>query len=263
MPTTAASSTPRTHRGPRRVVPRRAHQGVLGRCRGRDGPALDGRRAPARRERFRVTWFLDPSEPRGRPAGPTASPSPTGCASTCPATARSAPTFTADARPVNVGRTQRDIPERTRRLVIHRDKKVPGARGAPRPAGCRSTTSTTAATAVRSDTPQPRRPVPGRPPPAPPGPARHQRRRRRPRRADVHRRPRRRHRPCRQTDATDQAAAPTEGALRAPAGRAHAALVDHVPRPAAPGRRRRRLNRGDQDRVSAGQLGSSPAGRRW
>jgi hypothetical protein len=38
------------------------------------------------------------------------------------------PTFTADARPVSVGRTQRTVPERTRRLVLHRDKKcrVPG-----------------------------------------------------------------------------------------------------------------------------------------
>ena len=33
------------------------------------------------------------------------------------------PVFVADARPVSVGRSQRIVPERTRRVVLHRDKK--------------------------------------------------------------------------------------------------------------------------------------------
>ena len=79
--------------------------------------------APAeRRERFRANWFLDPTTP-SRPAGPTASPSPTGSATTCSCDGTIRPTFTADARPVSVGRSQRQMPERTRRLVEHRDRK--------------------------------------------------------------------------------------------------------------------------------------------
>ena len=82
---------------------------------------------PARRERFRVTWFLDPTNPV--PASwidGIAIPDWLREHLSCDGTI--SPTFTADARPVSVGRTQRDIPERTRRLVLHRDKKcrVPG-----------------------------------------------------------------------------------------------------------------------------------------
>jgi hypothetical protein len=82
---------------------------------------------PARRERFRVTWFLDPTNPV--PASwqdGIAVPDWLRAHLSCDGTI--SPTFTADARPVSVGRTQRDIPERTRRLVLHRDKKcrVPG-----------------------------------------------------------------------------------------------------------------------------------------
>ncbi|MET0324069.1 MAG: HNH endonuclease signature motif containing protein, partial [Ilumatobacteraceae bacterium] len=82
---------------------------------------------PARRERFRVTWFMDPTNPV--PASwidGIAIPDWLREHLSCDGTV--SPTFTADARPVSVGRTQRDIPERTRRLVLHRDKKcrVPG-----------------------------------------------------------------------------------------------------------------------------------------
>ena len=82
---------------------------------------------PARRERFRVTWFLDPTNPV--PASwidGIAIPDWLREHLSCDGTV--SPTFTAGGRPVNVGRSQRDIPERTRRLVLHRDKKcrVPG-----------------------------------------------------------------------------------------------------------------------------------------
>lgn len=82
---------------------------------------------PARRERFRVTWFLDPTNPV--PASwidGIAIPDWLREHLSCDGTV--SPTFTEGGRPVSVGRSQRDIPERTRRLVLHRDKKcrVPG-----------------------------------------------------------------------------------------------------------------------------------------
>ena len=90
-----------------------------------------GAEAPARRERFRVNLFLDP-------AAPVPATWPDG--TTLPDLIRDhltcdgllSPVFMDDAHPTAVGRTQRIVPERLRRLVLHRDRacRVPwcGAR---------------------------------------------------------------------------------------------------------------------------------------
>ena len=79
-----------------------------------------GGETPARRERFRINLFLDP-------AAPVPATWPDG--TTLPDLIRNhvtcdgllSPVFTADARPTAVGRSQRIVPERLRRLVLHRD----------------------------------------------------------------------------------------------------------------------------------------------
>ncbi len=76
---------------------------------------------PARRQRFRVNLFLDPATPIGaRWADGTAVPDAITRHLTCDATLT--PTFTAHGRPVDVGRSQRIVADRTRRLVHHRDR---------------------------------------------------------------------------------------------------------------------------------------------
>ncbi len=88
--------------------------------------SLDG--APAeRRERFRVNWFIDPVAPvPAQWIDGIAVPAWLRQQLLCDGTV--APTFTDGARPVSVGRTQYAVPDRTRRIVLHRDKKcrVPG-----------------------------------------------------------------------------------------------------------------------------------------
>jgi hypothetical protein len=86
---------------------------------------------PARRERFRVNVFIDPNAPvPARWSDGTAVPAAIREHLTCDGTL--APVLTDGAHPVSVGRTQRTPPERTRRLVLQRDKacRVPwcGAR---------------------------------------------------------------------------------------------------------------------------------------
>ena len=79
-----------------------------------------GAETPARRERFRINLFLDPTAPV-----PATWPDGT----TLPDLIRNhltcdgllSPVFTTDAHPTAVGRTQRIVPERLRRLVLHRD----------------------------------------------------------------------------------------------------------------------------------------------
>jgi hypothetical protein len=75
-----------------------------------------------RQERFRVNWFLDPT----RPVPATwvdgiAIPDWLREHLLCDGTI--SPTFTAAGRPVSVGRTVQDVPERTRRLILARDRK--------------------------------------------------------------------------------------------------------------------------------------------
>jgi hypothetical protein len=86
---------------------------------------------PARRERFRVNVFIDPSAPV-LARWSDGSPVPTAIRDHLTCGGSLAPVLTEGAHPVSVGRTQRTPPERTRRLVLQRDKacRVPwcGAR---------------------------------------------------------------------------------------------------------------------------------------
>ena len=83
---------------------------------------LDGASGDDRRERFRVNWFINPADPipahwsDGLPV-----PAWLREMLTCDGTV--APVFTDGALPVSVGRTQRAVPERTRRIVLARDHK--------------------------------------------------------------------------------------------------------------------------------------------
>lgn len=75
-----------------------------------------------RRERFRANWFINPADPipaRWSDGHPV--PSWLQHMLTCDGTI--SPVFTNGAHPINVGRTQRTIPDRTRRVVEHRDRK--------------------------------------------------------------------------------------------------------------------------------------------
>jgi hypothetical protein len=80
-------------------------------------------RAPLpRRERFRVNLFIDPDlSPAVTWINGIAVPDAIARLCTCDGVI--CPVFTANGRPVSVGRSQRIVPERTRRLVLQRDKK--------------------------------------------------------------------------------------------------------------------------------------------
>jgi HNH endonuclease len=83
--------------------------------------SLDATSLP-RRERFRANWFIDPKEPiPARWTDGLAVPHWLRDLLLCDGTV--SPVFTDGARPVSVGRTQREVPDRTRRLVLQRDKK--------------------------------------------------------------------------------------------------------------------------------------------
>jgi hypothetical protein len=77
---------------------------------------------PERRERFRAYWFVNPTDPiparwiDGLPV-----PAWLQEMLTCDGTV--APVFTHGALPVSVGRSVQDVPDRTRRLVLYRDRK--------------------------------------------------------------------------------------------------------------------------------------------
>ena len=84
--------------------------------------SLDGVPADERRERFRANWFIDPAEPiPARWTDGLAVPDWLRDLLTCDGTI--APVFTDGALPVSVGHTQLAIPDRTRRLVLARDRK--------------------------------------------------------------------------------------------------------------------------------------------
>ena len=150
-PTTAASSTPRS---PRPATP--CSTTATPRCRGPTPssrwpsdrwtppprPAVSGSGSPG-------SWTRrTPS----RPAGSTASPSPTGCASTCRATDHQPHVHRrrpAGQRRAHASGTSPSAPAGWCSTAT----RSAGCPGAPRPAGCRSTTSTTAPTAGPDDTP--------------------------------------------------------------------------------------------------------------
>ena len=75
-----------------------------------------------RQERFRANWFIDPADPiPARWSDGLAVPSWLRDMLLCDGTV--SPVFTDGALPVSVGRTQYQVPDRTRRLVLQRDKK--------------------------------------------------------------------------------------------------------------------------------------------
>ena len=83
---------------------------------------LDGAPVEERRERFRVNWFIDPADPvPAHWADGHAVPDWLREMLTCDGTV--SPVFTDGALPVSVGRAQHAVPERTRRLVLVRDRK--------------------------------------------------------------------------------------------------------------------------------------------
>jgi hypothetical protein len=83
--------------------------------------SLDGEPAQ-RRERFRANWFIDPTDPvPARWSDGLAVPTWLVDMLSCDATV--APVFTDGAHPLSVGHPQATIPDRTRRLVLFRDRK--------------------------------------------------------------------------------------------------------------------------------------------
>jgi HNH endonuclease len=83
--------------------------------------SLDGT-SHERRERFRANWFIDPTDPiPARWTDGLAVPHWLRDMLSCDGTV--SPVFTDSALPVSVGRTQYAVPDRTRRLVLRRDRK--------------------------------------------------------------------------------------------------------------------------------------------
>ena len=133
----------------------------MGRCAGGDRPPVLGRGAGGSGGNGSGSTGSSTRPTRSRPASPTGSPSRTGCATSCCVTAPCPRCSPHNGLPVSVGRTQYQVPDRTRRLVLRRGTASVGCRGAPRPAGCRSITSSTTTTTAP--------PTPGTwPPCAPP-----------------------------------------------------------------------------------------------
>ena len=79
--------------------------------------------APAeRRERFRINLFMDPAQ-SATATWINGIAVPDSIARLCLCDGTISPVFFDEARPVSVGRSQRIVPERTRRIVVHRDKQ--------------------------------------------------------------------------------------------------------------------------------------------
>jgi hypothetical protein len=75
-----------------------------------------------RRERFRAYWFVDPTDPiPARWVDGLPVPAWLHELLTCDGTV--APVYTENSLPVSVGRSVQDVPDRTRRLVMCRDRK--------------------------------------------------------------------------------------------------------------------------------------------
>ena len=82
----------------------------------------DAEHGQSRRERYRVNVFIDPALSAAVTwVNGIAMPDAIARLYTCDGTI--SPIFVAEGRPVSVGRSQRIVPERTRRIVLHRDKQ--------------------------------------------------------------------------------------------------------------------------------------------
>lgn len=88
--------------------------------------ALDGITEPSRRDRFRIDLHLDATT--GTLTNATGWRLPDAIRNHLTCDGLIVPTLFRDGSPVSVGRTQRTVPERTRRHIIHRDRgcRVPG-----------------------------------------------------------------------------------------------------------------------------------------
>ena len=184
---------------------------------------------PQRQERFRANWFIDPADPiPARWSDGLAVPDWLRDMLLCDGTV--SPVFTDAALPVSVGRTQYAVPDRTRRLVLQRDKKC-------RIPWCTQTRWLQVHHIIHhehggpTDTVQPGRYLPSMPPAPSQGHARHLRQRRRPQRAHLHRRQRASDRPRRPPHQTHRATTATGHTLRAPTRRTAAEVGHLVPRP--------------------------------
>ncbi len=85
--------------------------------------SLDAEQHVARRERFRINWFFDPAADQ-RAAWSDGSAIPEAIRRHLDCDGMLTPTFVAGGQPVSVGRSQRIVPDRTRRLVERRDGGV-------------------------------------------------------------------------------------------------------------------------------------------
>ena len=82
--------------------------------------AAHAEESPARRDRYRINLFLNPDDDQAvRWADRGGVPAWLAGKLTCDGAI--SPVFVADGKPAAVGRTQRIVPERTRRLVLYRD----------------------------------------------------------------------------------------------------------------------------------------------
>lgn len=116
------AAIPRASRGGRRRRRRSGHRpaGRLGRRLVEIArQSLDAEEPPARRERSASTCSSTPP-PTCPAAGPTA-PIPRCLLDKLTCHSTLVPTFVEAARPVSVGRALRIVPDRTRRLILHRD----------------------------------------------------------------------------------------------------------------------------------------------
>ncbi len=223
----------RPQRSARPPVPRRSSVMSPGSTRSSTSPNVPSIAAPVeRRERFRINLFLDPA------ASPTATwingiGVPEAIARLCTCDGTISPVFVDDSLPVSVGRSQRIVPERTRRAVLHRDKKC-------RNPLCAATRGLEVHHVVHwhdlggTDTLESDRPVPALPPGPPPRPPRHLRQRRSPRRHHVPRRTRPGHRHRHPRGETTRAATRPATALPASPRRTPATVGDSV-QPVTPG----------------------------
>ena len=199
--------------------------------------SLDGAASDERRERFRANWFIDPADPvPAHWADGLAVPDWLRDLLSCDGTV--APVFTDAALPVSVGRTQPTMPERTRRLVLARDRKC-------RVPWCSQTRWLHVHHLVHRedggghDTLQSGRHLPGRSPPPPPWPVGDLRQRRRPRRAHLQRRVGPGDRPAITADPAQRATTGPGQTVRTPDRRTTPTLGRRLPRPTT--QRARRL----------------------
>ena len=186
-------------RGPRRPVQGRPDQGRRGPTRWWRWPSARSTRwRRGARERFRVNWFVDPTDPI--PAHWTDGLAVPGLAPRHAQLRRDGRSGVHRRRPAGLGRAHPARGARPHPPPRARPgSQVSGSVVLPDPLAAGPSHRALARTAGRRTRANLIASVPGRPPPPPPRPTRHHRQRRPPRRADLHRPSRPGHRPRRPT----------------------------------------------------------------